>query len=73
MDAEPTCGKGLAENSVLPAKLGELMASVGGILETHMKALDLSDENSRKEQDAYRQLVEEHREMHRAMGGDLRA
>lgn len=62
MEDEPTCGKGLAEHSVLPAKLGELTAAVAEILEVHMTALDLSDENSRKEHDAYRELAKEHRE-----------
>lgn len=62
MEEEPTCGKGLAEHSALPAKLGELTAAVAGILETHMEALDLADENSRKEHEAYRELAKEHRE-----------
>jgi hypothetical protein len=61
MENPTTCGQGLAENSVLPAKLGELTASVAEILEVHMKALDLTDESSRKEYDAYLGLVEEHR------------
>lgn len=62
MEDEPTCGKGLAEHSALPAKLGELTAAVAGILEVHMTALDLTDESSRKEHDAYRELAKEHRE-----------
>lgn len=62
-EEEPTCGKGLAQQSVLPAKLGELMASVAENLEVHMKALDLTDENARKELDAYARLVKEHREI----------
>jgi len=32
-----TCGQGLAEHSPLPAKLGELTATVAEILERHMK------------------------------------
>lgn len=52
-----TCGKGLAENSALPEKLSELIAAIAGVLETHMKALDLTDENSRKEHEAYAELV----------------
>jgi hypothetical protein len=62
MDDDPTCGKGLAENAVLPAKLGELTASVADILEAHMPALDLTDERSRREYDVYRLLAGEHRE-----------
>jgi hypothetical protein len=60
VEEQPTCGIGLAEHSVLPAKLGQLMASVARILETHMTALDLSDQNARLEHDAYQQLAREH-------------
>jgi hypothetical protein len=62
MEDEPTCGKGLAEHSALPAKLGELTAAVAEILEVHTGALDLSDENSRKERDAYLELAKQHRQ-----------
>jgi hypothetical protein len=61
-EEEQTCGKGIAENSALPAKLGELTAVLAGVLEAHMKALDLSDENSRTEHDAYERLARELRE-----------
>ncbi len=54
---QPTCGKGLAENSVLPAQLGKLIAAMAENLETHMKALDLTDKNSSAEFDAYEKLV----------------
>lgn len=50
---QPTCGKGLAENSVLPAKLGELISAIAENLEAHMQALDRTDQNSRREYDAY--------------------
>jgi hypothetical protein len=43
----PTCGKGLAENSALPALMGKLLAAMVENLEAHMKALDLTDQNSR--------------------------
>lgn len=62
MGDEPTCGKGLAEHSALPAKLGELTASVAEILEIHTNALVLSDERSRQERDAYLELAKQHRE-----------
>jgi hypothetical protein len=58
-----TCGKGLAENSVLPAKLGELIAAMADNLEAHMKALDLADVNSKQEFEAYKDLVREEREI----------
>ena len=56
---QPTCGKGLAENSVLPARLGDLLAAMAKNLEVHMMALDLTDPNSRKEYEAYGGLVKE--------------
>ena len=59
MDDQPTCGKGLAEHSTLPAKLGALMAAMAEVLEIHMKALDLTDDNARKEHAVYRQLAKE--------------
>jgi len=58
-----TCGQGLAEHSVLPAKLGELIASLAENLEIHMKALDLTDESSKKEHDAYLELASDYREI----------
>ena len=61
MADEPTCGKGLAEHSALPAKLAELIGSVAGNLEIHMKALDPSDANAMKERDAYESLIRQHR------------
>lgn len=62
MEDQPTCGKGLAEHAALPAKLAELTVSVADNLEIHMNTLDLRDENARQEYDAYRALVEQHRE-----------
>src|SRR5437016_9036967 len=56
--AQQTCGKGLAEHSALPAKLGEWTAAMAENLERHTEALDLSDENSRRERDAYLELAE---------------
>jgi uncharacterized protein YndB with AHSA1/START domain len=63
LEEEPTCGKGLAENASLPAKLGEIIASVAENLEVHMKALDLKDQNAKQEYKAYQKLVQEHREI----------
>ncbi|HYH99912.1 hypothetical protein [Hyalangium sp.] len=63
MDDQPTCGKGLAEHSALPAKLGELTAALAENLEIHMKALDLQDPNAREEYDAYVKVAKEHRDI----------
>jgi hypothetical protein len=61
MDDQRTCGKGLAEHSVVPAKAGELIAALAENLEVHRTALDLSDETARKEQQAYLELARAHR------------
>ena len=61
MEQARTCGQGLAENSILPAKLSELIDSVAGILEAHMEALDLEDNDSRREHEADRELIRDHR------------
>jgi hypothetical protein len=61
MDDQQTCGKGLAQHSALTASLGELVASTARVLEVHMKALDLADESSKREYDAYRELASAHR------------
>ena len=62
MDDQPTCGKGLAASSALPAKVAELTAAWAEVLERHMSALDLSDENSRREHALYDRLAREHRD-----------
>lgn len=54
-----TCGQGLAENSVLPAKVGHLLSAMAENLAVHKKALDLTDPNSHAEYDAYEGLVRE--------------
>jgi hypothetical protein len=63
MTEQQTCGKGLAENSVLPAKLGELISAMAGNLEAHRKALDLTDQNSRAENEAYEKLLKDLRQI----------
>ena len=63
MSEEQTCGKGLAENSVLPAKLGELISAMASNLDTHRQALDLTDQNSRAEDEAYEKLLKDLRQI----------
>ena len=58
---EPTCGQGLAEHSVLPGKLSEVMEAMAETLEVHRTALDLDDETTRPEDAAYRDLAEQQR------------
>ena len=57
----PTCGEGLAENSALPARLSELIGTLAEVLEAHRRTLDLQDENSRREDEAWRELAEQFR------------
>src|ERR671935_3226006 len=67
-DNQPTCGKGLAANAALPAKLAELVAARAEVLERHTQALDLTDPNARHELDAYTALARAPRYRHRAIG-----
>jgi hypothetical protein len=67
MADQRTCGQGLAEHSLLPAKLAKLTASVAENLEVHMEALDLTDENAKKEHRVYRKLAKEHRKIARQL------
>jgi hypothetical protein len=62
-EEEQTCGKGLAQNAAVPAKLSELTGALAGVLEAHIKALDLIDENSRIENEAYNRLARQQREI----------
>jgi hypothetical protein len=69
MEAPSTCGQGLAARSMLPGKLGELLAALARILETHMRALDPTDADAKKELDAYAALVTAHRDVADRLSG----
>jgi hypothetical protein len=69
MEAPSTCGQGLASRSILPGKLGELLAALARILEAHMRALDPADSDARKELDAYAELVTAHRDVADRLSG----
>src|SRR5689334_10091614 len=56
---QPTCGKGLAENSILPEQISKVIAAMAENLESHMQALDLTDKISSGEYTAYEKLVKE--------------
>ena len=60
---EMTCGKGLAQNATLPARVSELMASIAAVLDHHTTALNPADASSKPESDAYRSLVRRHRDV----------
>jgi hypothetical protein len=57
VDDQQTCGKGLAENAKLPAKLADVISALTANLELHMPTLDQSDPNSRREYEAYAHLA----------------
>jgi hypothetical protein len=63
METSPTCGKGLAEHSALPAKLGEWTTMMAQNLELHTEALDLGDQHSRTERDVYLDLARQYRQI----------
>jgi len=44
-----TCGQGLAEHAVLPARMAELIGALAENLERHQKTLDPGDDNARRE------------------------
>jgi hypothetical protein len=69
MEEPSTCGQGLASRSILPGKLGELLAALARILEAHMRALDPSDTDARKELDAYATLATAHRDVADRLSG----
>ena len=62
MAGQPTCGQGLAARSTLPAKLGQFMDAVAGVLAYHTKALDTSGDAAQLERNAYTSLVARHRD-----------
>ena len=59
MSQQPTCGQGVAANAALPAALGDVIAALARNLDTHQRALDLSDPAARQEHDAYTRLLSE--------------
>lgn len=76
MDEQQTCGKGLAENSALPAQLADVVEAMAGNLQVHMAALELDDEPARQEHAVYLGLVEEQRQAAgrlRAVAGEMAA
>jgi hypothetical protein len=66
---EWTCGRGLAENSALPALLADVVEAMAGNLQAHLQALELDDEAARQEHAVYLRLTEEQRQA----AGRLRA
>jgi hypothetical protein len=76
MDEQQTCGRGLAEHSVLPERLAEVIEAMADNLRVHMQALELDDEPAREEHAVYLRLAEEQRQAAgrlRAIAGEMAA
>ena len=69
MDDTPTCGKGLAEHSALPAAVASLIGATAAVLENHINALVEGTDTTRQERTAYLSLIA----AHRALEARLRA
>jgi hypothetical protein len=63
MNEPQTCGKGLAERSAFPARVGALTAAMAEVLDTHQQTLDFTDDNAREELTAYQQLANDYRRL----------
>jgi hypothetical protein len=76
MAEQQTCGMGVAEHSVLPAQLAELIDAMADNLQLHMAALELDDQAARQEHGVYMRLTEEQRQAAarlRAVGQEMAA
>jgi hypothetical protein len=62
LEEQPTCGQGVAEHSVLPARLAEVTDAMAANLGAHTKALDPDDEAARQEHAVYLRLARGHRQ-----------
>jgi hypothetical protein len=54
---EPTCGRGLAQNTVVPAALAAVAAGMAQNLEVHVRALDPGDAAAAQEQGVYERVA----------------
>src|SRR3954471_1630196 len=68
MDEAQTCGKGLAERSILPASFATFVGALAALLTQHEKSIAGDDPNSARERDAYRSLAERYRNVSRELG-----
>ena len=66
-EEEPSCGKGLAANSILPARMAALAAAMAEVLDGHRTSLDLDDDAGRTEDAAYATLTTGFREASAAL------
>ena len=57
MADEQTCGKGLADNAVVPGALAGVAGRLAGNLEVHMRALDRDDPAAAREHEVYERVA----------------
>jgi hypothetical protein len=57
VEEQTTCGRGLAQNSVVPAALAAVAAGLAQNLEVHTRALDLGDAAAAEEQRMYERVA----------------
>ena len=69
MPEEQTCGKGLADNAVVPGALAGVAGRLAGNLEVHMRALDRDDPSAAQEHAVYERVARSLR----GAAADLRA
>jgi len=58
-----SCGMGLAQHAVVPARIAGLLAALAETLETHRSMLELGDANARKEDAVYAELAASYHEI----------
>jgi hypothetical protein len=76
MDEQHACGRGLADQAAVAARIADVMEAVAGTLEAHTGALDPDDENAQVERrvydriaDGHRRITAELRSLHEQMAG----
>jgi uncharacterized protein YndB with AHSA1/START domain len=57
VDDAPTCGIGIAQHATIPAKIGVMFEGLAETLELHRKMLVMDDPSARKEDEVYRELA----------------
>jgi hypothetical protein len=63
VDDAPTCGIGVAQHSAIPAKIAVMFEGLAETLELHRKLLVQGDASSRKEDEVYRELAADWRQI----------
>jgi uncharacterized protein YndB with AHSA1/START domain len=57
VDEAPTCGVGVAQHATIPVTLASMFEGLAETLDLHRKMLVLDDPNARKEDEVYRELA----------------